>query len=154
MKKLCCLFVLLALGLNAQNRKTINDSVFAVGDVLKLPEFYFSMCGYGENNDSALTKVSAFINHHKKIVFEIASHTDGRGNKSSNLLLSQQRAESVFNELTHNYQVEKSQISIKGYGSSAPLVSDEEISKAKTKQEKEELHAMNRRIELRILEIK
>ena len=154
MKKLCCLFVLLALGLNAQNRKTINDSVFAVGDLVLLPEVRFSSCQPIAYTDTAIAQIANFLNSHKGLRCEMAVHTDTRGNKESNRLLTEARGQSVFNELTHNYQVEKSQISIKGYGSSAPLVSDEEIRQAKTKQEKEELHARNRRIELKILEIK
>ncbi|HKC66758.1 MAG TPA: hypothetical protein VKG26_00875, partial [Bacteroidia bacterium] len=41
----------------------------------------------------------------------------------------------------------------KGYGKTKLKVTDAQIAKAKTTQEKEALHALNRRVELRVLSL-
>ena len=71
---------------------------------------------------------------------EIAGHTDNKGDKKYNQVLSQKRAESVVAYLVQK-GIATIRLSAKGYGDSMPLVpNDTEENKAK-----------NRRTELKVL---
>ena len=137
-----------------QEYKTFKDSMFKVGDIIKAPDVVYYLDGNGHENDSTLQKIADFANSHKSIVFEIGSHTDSRGSAASNFTLSTARAENIKEALVTNFSVDANQLRSKGYGSSKPIISDGEIKKAKTKELRENLHALNRRTELKILEIR
>jgi hypothetical protein len=137
-----------------QRNKTFTDSIFQVGDIVQTPEIVYYLDGDGHENDSTLKKIADFVNSHKGIVFQLGSHTDSRGGTSSNFTLSVARAQSIKQALVSNFSVDAKQIQTKGYGSSKPLKTDAEISKAETREEKENLHALNRRTELKVIEIK
>lgn len=72
---------------------------------------------------------------------EIAGHTDAVGDETSNLLLSQKRAEAVVDYLIKK-GVPASQLTAKGYGESTPIADNETLE---GRQE-------NRRTEARILQ--
>lgn len=85
------------------------------------------------------------------IVCELTAHTDSQGDDASNMKLSQARAESCVNYLVNEKKIAPARLKAKGMGESQPLVTDATIAKAKTQQEKDALHALNRRTEFRIL---
>ena len=73
---------------------------------------------------------------------EVAGHTDSDGSESSNLRLSQGRAESVVKHLETKGDVKEGRLVPKGYGEGVPVVpNDSRANKAK-----------NRRVEFVILE--
>ena len=76
------------------------------------------------------------------INLELGGHTDERGSTEYNLNLSLKRVESVNNYLKENFGINKSNITIKGYGESKPIHKN-----AKTEIE----HADNRRVEIKRL---
>lgn len=76
----------------------------------------------------------------KKMVIEIAGHTDNVGDDAANLKLSQARAETVRNYLIGK-GISKDRITAKGYGETQPLASNET----------EEGRQKNRRTEVRII---
>jgi outer membrane protein OmpA-like peptidoglycan-associated protein len=84
------------------------------------------------------------------LVIEIGGHTDTQGSAEYNQALSEDRAKAVVDFLVA-YGISRDRFAYKGYGESKPLISDAEIAKMKTPQEKEEAHAMNRRTEFKIL---
>ncbi len=148
------LFVLISTISLGQANKTLKDSVFKIGDIIRIPEIVYVLDGNGNENDDSLKIIADFINSHKNIVFEIGSHTDTRGRATANHTLSVARSESVKDGLTKKFNVQTTQIKAMGYGCSRPLVSDSTIKAAKNIQDKEELHQKNRRTELKVLQIK
>lgn len=85
------------------------------------------------------------------IVVELNSHTDSRGKPASNQELSQRRAQSCVDYLVKEKGINPARLQAKGYGATQLLITDDVIAKAKTKEEKEALHALNRRTAFRIL---
>lgn len=85
------------------------------------------------------------------IVVELNSHTDSRGKPASNQALSQARAQSCVDYLVKEKSINPARLQAKGYGATQLLITDDVIAKAKTKQEKEALHALNRRTAFKIL---
>lgn len=81
---------------------------------------------------------------------EIGGHTDSRGSNTDNLSLSKSRAKSVMDYLISK-GVNADNLTFKGYGSSKPIYTDEQIAAMKTEQEKERAHQFNRRTEYTIV---
>jgi outer membrane protein OmpA-like peptidoglycan-associated protein len=79
---------------------------------------------------------------------ELSAHTDSRGSDASNQLLSQQRAESSVRYLISK-GVNASQLVAKGYGENR-LKNDCGNKSTCT----EEQHAINRRVEIKVLDVK
>jgi hypothetical protein len=77
--------------------------------------------------------------------------TDLRGTAQSNKDLSQRRAKNVASFLIHRCGANHQQLIPKGYGSSEPIIPDEVIHAKTEKYEKEVLHQINRRMELRVV---
>lgn len=87
-----------------------------------------------------LDNLIAVMNKYPKMTIEIADHTDSDGDDAANMLLSQERAKSVYNYLVTN-QVAASRLHSRGYGETKPVdTTDTEEGKAK-----------NRRTEFQIL---
>lgn len=148
-------FFLTAFG-QTKNRsyKNFRDTSFKVGDIIIGPEIWFSVSGGAylmpQSKDS-LKIVAEFIKKYPSFKIEISAHTDSRGKKEMNLLISEHRAKRVFEYLTKELLLPANNIESKGYGSSNLLISDDVIKKATTNYEKEKLHQKNRRIEIKIL---
>lgn len=97
--------------------------------------------------------VADFLNKFPKIKIEIGSHSDTRGNEKMNVVLTFNRATEVYECLVNDFKIDKNRITCKGYGDRNLIYTDESILKAKTKQEKEYLHSLNRRTEIKIISI-
>jgi len=79
------------------------------------------------------------MKNNKSIKIEIGGHTDNTGTVKHNLVLSKNRAKSVFEYLIDK-GINKKRLSFKGYGSKIPIADN------KTKKGK----ALNRRTEIKI----
>lgn len=161
MKKTLAVLLLISpfLFLAQKANKTINDSVFKVGDIIRIPTIMYALCqacpdGMLLSSKDSLDKIGKFILKYPAISFQIESHTDSRGDALKNKQLSQNRASSIRDYIIHNFAVDSAKLTVKGFGKSSLLITDNEIMKAKTKQEKEEMHAQNRRTQLRVIAIK
>jgi len=110
----------------------LNNVFFKDGTDELLPE---SIC--------ELDRFVAFLKVNKKIVVEIAAHTDNVGDDKENLLLSQRRAEKIV-QYCISKGIKKNRLVPKGYGETQPIAFNND----------EEGRAMNRRIEFKILSIK
>lgn len=95
-----------------------------------------------------------FYKRNPNLTVEIGSHTDSRGTEKMNNNLSSMRARNIWNYLVKEIGIDSTKIKYRGYGSSQLINKDEQILKAKTKLEKEILHSVNRRTELKVIEIK
>lgn len=91
-----------------------------------------------------LDKFANYLKSNPKLKIELGGHTDSRGNKEENLKLSSDRAKAVLDYLVQS-GISAARLTWKGYGSSQPIVSDEEISKLSKIEEKELAHQKNRR---------
>jgi outer membrane protein OmpA-like peptidoglycan-associated protein/tetratricopeptide (TPR) repeat protein len=97
-----------------------------------------------------LNKLYDFLVNNPTLSIEIGGHTDTRGDDKENLKLSNDRAKAVY-----DYVIAKgivaNRISFKGYGETKPVISDLEISKLPSEEEKEMSHQSNRRTEYKII---
>lgn len=84
------------------------------------------------------------------IVIELSSHTDTRSDDRFNDKLSEARAKSCVDYLVSK-GIPKERMVPKGYGERKLLITDAEIAKLSTEQEKEAAHQKNRRTVFRVL---
>ncbi|MDX2362757.1 MAG: OmpA family protein [Crocinitomicaceae bacterium] len=89
-----------------------------------------------------LNKLVAFLKQNPTVHIEIGGHTDSRG--SNNQILSENRAKSVYEYLVSKGVIAE-RLTHKGYGSSKPTSSDEQIAAMSTEEEREAAHQSNRR---------
>ncbi len=94
-----------------------------------------------KKSKSALIYVTDYLINHPDLNIEIAGFTDSVGTDKYNLILSENRAESVYNYLVTN-GVDYERIAYHGYGSAYPIATNTNVFG----------RAKNRRIELIILE--
>ncbi|MCB0491496.1 MAG: OmpA family protein [Cyclobacteriaceae bacterium] len=112
------------------------------GKVLVLKELIFEQgrAKIGANSYAELDKVVTMINQNPNMVIQLEGHTDTRGNPKANLKLSQSRVDAVKDYLVSK-KIPKSKVKTKAFGGTAPI----------SKEDTEEAHRLNRRVELRIL---
>ncbi|MFN7790928.1 MAG: OmpA family protein [Cyclobacteriaceae bacterium] len=89
-----------------------------------------------------LNKIGNFLVDHPKVKLKISGHTDSAGNENLNLKLSQDRANAIKTYLIQQFKVLEEHIIATGYGSSKPIVMQEET---------EEHKQLNRRVEFEIV---
>jgi len=94
-----------------------------------------------------LERLYHFMQENKGLKFEVAGHTDSKGNGAVNLKLSKLRAESVINYLIKK-GIDKKRLIAKGYGETMP-VADNNLPNGKPNLKGMQ---MNRRVELKILD--
>ncbi|NSW44388.1 MAG: PD40 domain-containing protein [Bacteroidales bacterium] len=114
-----------------------------VGASMVLPNVFFKTDSFQlkKNSYTELEKIVQFmmVNHHIKI--EISGHTDNTGNDAYNQLLSEKRAQAVYNFLIAK-GIPANRMKYVGYGSSKPLDTNDTT----------EGKALNRRTELKIIQ--
>lgn len=98
-----------------------------------------------------LDSLAVFLKRNK-ILLEIGVHTDARGSNKYCYRLDQKRAQAIADYLIAKDIPLKRLIAI-GYGKSELLVADEVIAQMKSKLEKEEAHAKNRRVVFKVVKI-
>ncbi len=82
-----------------------------------------------------------------KLIVEISSHTDSKGNDNYNKKLSQKRAESVVNYLTQEKGIDPARLVAKGYGESKPIAPNTNPDGS----DNPEGRAKNRRTEFKVI---
>lgn len=152
------LALVISLTVFGQN-KTFNltDSTFEIGATYTIPNLIYNLClRYGdtfeEDNKPTLDSLTDFLMKNENLIFEIGSHTDQRGSTEANLILSEKRAEKLKMLLIEN-GIKMDQLITKGYGENQPINEQADIDNLETFEEKENAYRLNRRIELRIVEI-
>lgn len=114
-----------------------------VGHVMRLDNLIFQIGKSKIQPESypELDIVVDMMKEHSRMVIQLEGHTDYLGDPAKNLKLSQQRVDAVKAYIISK-SVNKNRVKTKAFGGTIPL------SKADTP----EVHRMNRRVELRILE--
>lgn len=122
----------------------LNPETSEIENILSNVFFDFNKSELRETSKIELQEFVLYLNRNPKLKIELGGHTDSRGDANENLILSQERAKSVFDFLIEN-GIQASRLTFKGYGSSKPLFSDFEIGKLKNEAEIEKAHQKNRR---------
>lgn len=93
-----------------------------VGKVCDLHDIYFATNSYTLNNESKrlIDLFADFLQNNPTVKAEIQGHTDNIGNDNDNLILSDRRAQAVYNYLIEK-GIPKNRIRYKGYGESKPI---------------------------------
>ena len=86
-----------------------------------------------------MNKLGKTLQEDQSLKVKIIGHTDSDGKQENNLTLSQDRAESVAQYLTENFDISENNIQTQGMGESKP-VADNKTSEGK---------AQNRRVEFK-----
>ena len=134
----------------------LTDTIFKVGDLLRTYNIEFDLAKpwLSKDNNKFLDSLSDFMLSNQNIVFEISNHCDSRQwTDQSSFCLTCKRAESIKNYLIEK-GVNPAFLISNGYNDSDPIISDLEISKLKSEEEKQNAYQINRRSEIKIVEIK
>lgn len=112
------------------------------GKVLVLKELIFEQgrARIGPASHAELDKVVTMINQNPNMVIQLEGHTDTRGDPKANMKLSQSRVDAVKDYLVSK-GISKGKVKTKAFGGTAPI----------SREDTEEAHRLNRRVELRIL---
>jgi outer membrane protein OmpA-like peptidoglycan-associated protein len=156
-----------------EQHKTISE----IGDIIKnkvneIKPIYFNLNKFNIRKDATveLDKIIRLMTKNIDLKININSHTDSRGDKAYNKILSEKRAKSVV-EYMAQQGIDNSRIEIKGFGESLPItvnkavnekysyfdigrvLTEEYINSFKLSKEKyEAAHQLNRRVKFEIRE--
>lgn len=97
-----------------------------------------------------LDRVVELLKNNPTLKVEMSAHTDTRGSDAYNMKLSEQRAQSCVDYLISK-GISADRLVAKGYGETQVVITDAEIAKLKTEEEKEEAHQQNRRTEIKVI---
>lgn len=104
---------------------TITDSEEpTINELINLNEIYFDFDKWDitERAEKELKKVIELMTEkYPELVIKIETHSDSRGEKEYNLILSEKRAKSIYNYLINNNISSNRILSHKGYGESQPV---------------------------------
>ncbi len=119
---------------------------------IKLPQILYELGSaelLPESKDS-LNFLYDILVENPNITIELRSHTDSRDTDARNQKLSERRAQSCINYLV-SLGIAGDRMRPLGVGERELLYSDAEINKLPTKEEREALHAKNRRTDFKVL---
>lgn len=120
---------------------------------LRMPQILYALGSaelLPESKDS-LNYLYNILKDNPSTVIELDAHTDSQGKPDANMTLSQARAQSCVDFLVKEKGINAARLVAKGFGQTQPLITDAQIKAAATKQEKDALHAKNRRTAFRVL---
>ncbi|MFN5324531.1 MAG: OmpA family protein [Bacteroidota bacterium] len=103
-----------------------------------------------DDSKKELDNLIKILSENPTITIRIEAHTDSRATDEYNNDLSKRRAKSVVDYLVKN-GVDKDRLSSEGFGETKLRVSDAEIEKLASEEEKEAAHQKNRRTEFSVL---
>lgn len=119
------------------------ETTHTVGKVMRLEDLNFDAgkVKISASSFEELDEVALMLKNNPKMVIQLEGHTDTRGNANANLTLSQERVDAVKAYLVTKGS-NKRKIKTKAFGGTQPV----------SLEDTEAAHALNRRVEIRILE--
>lgn len=131
-----------------------SDSTLNVGDkiVSRAIFFPYNSSAISAESHAFLDSIAAFLIEHVNIKLEVGVHTDSRGQSNYSTCLSCSRAKEITKYLIAN-GVRPNQLQAQGYNDRELIVSDREIDRLKTLEEKERAHQINRRVEFKVIAV-
>ncbi len=160
MKRVLVIILFVLLGkLSIAQQFNLTSTSFSVGSIYKAnPRILFDLAKSTISKESypLLDSIAEFLLKNDKLVIEVGVHNDSRVAEQEKIRsrnLSQSRAQNIVDYLIDK-GIPKEQLIPVGFGATQLIISEKEIDNLKTAQEKEEAHAVNRRTEFKILEIR
>lgn len=151
MKKLLFLFLISVSFIGKAQTFTLTDTTFEVGDSLIMDiNYHFNHSRIIEESKPILDSISHLLEAFSSLQIEVSNHTDSRGPELYNLKLSEGRAKWVVEYLMEK-GIKKERLSYIGYGESHLINFDKEINLGASEEERESLHAKNRRTVFKII---
>ena len=131
---------------------TLLDTSLIIGAEFTTRQIYFDLGKSTLKTEAniVLDSIVIFMNRNKNVKIQV--HSDSRTNPNCCDNPTENGAHSIMQYLI-NHNISSERLVSKGYGEYKLLIKDEEINKVKTKKEKEALHALNRRVVLKIVGI-
>ncbi|MCW5910583.1 MAG: OmpA family protein [Cyclobacteriaceae bacterium] len=119
------------------------EDTHTVGKVMRLNDLNFEAgrSTISASSHAELDEVVTMLKRNPRMVIQLEGHTDTRGNANANLKLSEERVKAVKSYLVSKGG-SKSKIKTKAFGGTQPI----------SQEDTETAHALNRRVELRVLE--
>ena len=102
------------------------------------------------NSKDSLNVLYETLIDNPTIIIELRSHTDSRGDSRYNLRLSRKRARACINYLIEK-GIDPVRLKARGMGEDELKISDRQIRKMKSDEEKEAAHQANRRTDFKVL---
>jgi peptidoglycan-associated lipoprotein len=132
--------------------------------ILPRIEYDFAKSNLRDKSKEDLDILAEALNDNLNVVIELKSHTDFVGDNSSNLILSQKRADACINYLL-SLAIDKGQLKAVGAGETEPFVIEKDngrfkegdvltksyINKIKFRKNKKKAHQYNRRTSFKVL---
>jgi peptidoglycan-associated lipoprotein len=119
------------------------DLHYAVVDSLAI-QFAFNQATLTSQTASRLDGLAGVLEQHPRFILEISGYTDRIGTQRYNLRLGEERAETVRRYLNDTYHVPLARMATVSFGPARPVMGGEG----------REGQALNRRAEIRVLEVK
>ncbi len=143
-------FFVLTSGFSQVKTFEYSDASFEVEQVKRMRNIYFIFAKAELDPISypALDSLVSFLKDHKKLVVEIGGHVDSRGTKIRSKCLETVRVQAIRDYLI-SHGIKENRVTAKGYGESQLLNGCVDGVKCS-----EEQHLENRRMEVKILDIK
>lgn len=135
----------------AQKTFTLTDSVYAYGQIFRTYSVKFELDRGVIKTDSYshLDSIANFLLKNKTLTLEVQNHCDSRYSDKISTCLTCARADAIVEYLIQK-GIAKERLIPKGFNDHKLLIPNSQIKKVKTKNEKEALHALNRRTEYKI----
>jgi OmpA-OmpF porin, OOP family len=121
----------------------VAETAHTAGKVMRLDNLIFELgkSKIATESFSELDKVVNMLQNYPQMIIQLEGHTDFRGDPKKNMELSKERVEAVRSYLLSK-GVTKAKVKTKAFGGTQPL----------SRENTEEGHTMNRRVEVRILQ--
>ncbi len=134
-------------------KKVIYLKKIKKGESIVLRNIFFDTDKYSLKPESKteLERLLKLLEDNPDLRIEISGHTDTHGSSSYNQRLSEDRAGAVVDYLVAA-GLPRDRFEYKGYGEAKPLISDAERDKMKSKLDRDEADANNRRTEFMIID--
>ena len=146
----------------SQNVFELSDTLVEVGDehlfkirwVICKGYSFFNDNEFAEESKMALDSLAEFLTLKRGVKIQISDHKDSRGTDTSNLRLTQLRADHIKRYLLKK-GIDSNRIIAIGCGESQPIHTDKEINEYKVtdKLKYEQLHQENQRTIVKIIHI-
>jgi OOP family OmpA-OmpF porin len=121
----------------------VAESTHTAGKVMRLDNLIFDRGRAKISPESypELDEVAKMLHTYPNMIIQLEGHTDFRGDPKENMKLSQERVDAVKTYLISK-GVSKNKVKTKAFGGTSPI----------SRENTEEAHTINRRVEARILE--
>ncbi len=126
------------------SKMDVNIDKIEKGKTFEINNIYFATNSFKINHvtKAVLTEFSNYLNENENLVLLISGHTDNVGTEEDNLVLSKNRARSVYTFLIES-GISEDRLTYQGFGESKPVY-DNSTSKGRSKNRRTECTVINK----------